>query len=162
MGDPTVDQQAMTHICQVLELDSQAVAFLEAHRIGSVRRFTTTTVDRYEELANVLGSPLDNTDIDQINLFRTWYTRMIQKRDQFSSQGIIQELTEEVWNDFCNSYLIFVQEQQAQQAQAASSAPQTFPRQVQQVEHVPHLSSFRVSLKNYPIITGKASDTEEN
>ena len=59
-----------------------------------MRRLTTTTIDRYEELANLDGSPLDKTDIDQLNLFRTWYTNFIQKNGQISIKDIINELTE--------------------------------------------------------------------
>ena len=108
MGEPTVDELVMAHICQVLEMVGLAVTFLKTHRIGSVRRFTTTMVDRYEELAGLEGSPLDNTDIDQINLFRTWYTRMIQKGGAMSNELLMQEFTEEVWEEFCNAYLVYV------------------------------------------------------
>ena len=126
MGDPTSAQQVLTHICQVLELDPQVVTFLEIHRIKSVRRFTSTTVDRYEELASLARSPLDKTDIDQINLFRTWYTNLIQKEGGISHEFIIQELTESSWDTFCNSYLVYV----TQQAQKVTSpAPQTPSRQ---------------------------------
>ena len=116
-------------------------------------------VDRYEELAGLEVSPLDNTNIDQINLFRTWYTRMIQKGGAISNEALIQEFTEEAWEEFCNAYLVYVQEQsQARSEAAATPPPQTPPGQVQQITQAPQQTTFRVSLKDYPITTGKASD----
>ena len=93
MSGSVTTQQVLAHICQILELDSQAVAFLEAHRIKSVRKLTTSTVDSYEELASLDGSPLNKIDIDQLNLFKTWYTNFIQKNGQVSNEDIINELT---------------------------------------------------------------------
>ena len=158
MDIPTPDQQALAHVCQILEMDANTAAFLQQHRITSIRKFTTTTVDRYEELVSVAGSPMDNTDICQINLFRAWYTSMIEKRGRLTAQDIIQELNEEEWDNFCNTYLLYIQNQQSQAA--ASPPPLTPIGQVQQVPQAPapQVSSFKVTLKDYPITTGKASD----
>ena len=87
------NQDVLVHVCRILELDDQAVAFLENNRIKSVRRFNTTTVDRYQELANLPNSPINTTEIDQINLFQIWYTNLIQNKGQPSNQDLIDVLT---------------------------------------------------------------------
>ena len=111
------NQQAITHICQILEMDPQVTTFLEDHRIKSVRRLAITPSERYEELVNLTGSPLSRADIDQLKLFKTWYTNQIFQSGSLSNESIINKFTEKVWDEFCTAYLIHIHNQQAQESQ---------------------------------------------
>ena len=109
MSNPPSNQDALAHVCHILELDDQAASFLKANQVRSIRRFDTTTVDKYQELANLPNSPINTTDIDQINLFRIWYTNVVQKqKTQPSNQDLIDGLLEKEWDDFCNQYLVYI------------------------------------------------------
>ena len=94
MSNPPTNQDVLVHVCWILELDDQAVTFLENNWIRSIRRFNNTTVDKYQELANLPNSPINTTNIDQINLFWIWYTNLIQNKGQPSNQNLIDVLTE--------------------------------------------------------------------
>ena len=108
MSNPPSNQDVLVHVCQILELNDQVVTFLENNRIRSIRRLNPTTVDKYQELVNLPNSPINTTNIDQINLFCIWYTNLVQNKGQLFNQGLIDELTEKDWNEFCNQYLIYV------------------------------------------------------
>ena len=92
----------MAHICQILEMDNQAATFLEANQIKSVRRLTNTTMDIYQELISKPNSPNNSTDIGQINLFRIWYTNIIQNKRQPNNQELVNKLTAATWDEFCS------------------------------------------------------------
>ena len=62
-GSPS-NLEVVAHVCKILELDDDVPSFLEDHQIQSLRRFTTTTVDQYERLCIIAGSPLHHADID--------------------------------------------------------------------------------------------------
>ena len=100
------------------------------------------------------GSPLSRADIDQLNLFRTWYINIIYKDGLLSNNDLINKLTEEVWDDFCKDYLIHVHNQQVQ----VSQGPQTPPRGTQAPKSAQPVPALKVFLRDYPITTGKASD----
>ena len=148
------NQQAITHICQILEMDPQVATFLEDHQIKSVRRLAITPSERYEELVNLTGSPLSRADIDQLKLFKTWYTNQILQSGSLSNESIINKFTEKVWDEFCRTYLVHVHNQQAQESQE----PQTQPRGAQVPELAQPVPALKVSLRDYPITTDKASD----
>ena len=76
-------------------------------------RFASTTVSWYEQIVNLFGYPLNHTDIDQIKVFRTWYTNMLQMQGHLTNKDVIGELTSETWDNFCRFYLIYVQNQQS-------------------------------------------------
>ena len=135
MSSPPTDQEVMAHICQILELDNQAAAFLEANWIKSVRRLTTTTVDIYQELINKPNSPINSTDIGQVKLFKTWYTNQIQQNGPPTNTNLINFLTEKVWDDFCQKYLIHMHNKQAQALQTSMGAPHLW------LQPQPHLHS---------------------
>ena len=121
MSNPPTDQELMVHICRILELDDQAAAFLEANQIKSVRRLTTTTMDIYQEIINKSGSPINSTDIGQVNLFRIWYTNLLGTKGVPTNQQLVDKLTDETWDEFCSQYLVYIQ----QQKEKALQAPQT-------------------------------------
>ena len=78
------NDQALAHVCQVLDLDEEAATFLKQHRIRNVRKLIVTTVDEIRELTKIEGSPLHSTDIGQINIFREWYADFIRiKKEDF-------------------------------------------------------------------------------
>ena len=108
MSSSPSNKEVVAHVCKVLELDDDVPSFLENHCIQSFRRLTTTTVDQHERLCNIAGSPLHHADINQINLFRTWYTQKIQAKGLLNNEAIITEITSEAWDDFCGGYLIYI------------------------------------------------------
>ena len=95
----------------------QVTTFLEDHKITSVRRLAITSSERYEELVNLTGAPLSRADIDQLNLFKTWYTNYIHQNGLPSNEDIINKFTEKIWDEFCLAYLVHVHNQQAQVTQ---------------------------------------------
>ena len=149
MSSPPTDQEVIAHICLMLVMDNQAAAFLEVNQIRSVRRLTTTNVDIYQELTNKLNLPINSTDIGQVKLFKTWYTNQIQQNGPPTNANLINMLTEKVWDDFCQEHLIHVHNQQTPSTPSGGTqAPQMYQP----------LPSLKVSLRDYPITTGKASD----
>ena len=92
MSNPPTDQELMVHICRILEFDDQAAAFLETNQIKSVRRLTTTTMDIYQEIINKSRSPINSTDIGQVNLFRIWYTNLIETKGVPTNQQLVDNL----------------------------------------------------------------------
>ena len=44
------------------------------HRIHTVERFVLISNDRYAELIKTDPSVINSTDIDQIKIFKNWYT----------------------------------------------------------------------------------------
>ena len=88
--------EALEHVCQILEMHQNVAGFLQIHQISSIRRLTTTTVDHLEELAAIETSPLSKTDINQTNLFWTWYANLVKKAGRVTNDVLVQELTEDV------------------------------------------------------------------
>ena len=96
MSSPPTDQEVMAHICQILELDRQAATFLKSNWIKSIRRLTTTTMDIYQDLIAKPNSPINSSDIGQVNIFRVWYTNLLSTKRQPSNQDLVNELTEAI------------------------------------------------------------------
>ena len=85
-----------------MEFDTCAALFLQDQGIRSVRRLTTTTVGIYGQLVQILGSPVNMTDIDQIDLFHAWYAQMTKKiGGPMSNDDLICELNAPEWDNFC-------------------------------------------------------------
>ena len=153
--------EVLEHVCQILEMEQSVAGFLQIHQISSVRRLTTTTVDCLEELAAIETSPLSKTNINQINLLLTWYANLVKKAGRVMNDVLVQELTEDAWDKFCHEYLVFVINQQRQQ-ETSTTAPmspspgKTMSPSVPQAQ-VP-VGGLQVSLKDYLLTTGKASD----
>ena len=68
-------------------------------------------MDIYQELINKPNSPINSTDIDQVNLFRVWYTNILSNKGQPSNQELVDKLTEASWYGFCSQYLVYIQQQ---------------------------------------------------
>ena len=149
------NQDVVAHLCKILEPKDQVPGFFEFHWIKSLKRFIITTVDQFERFANLFNLPLHYTDIDQINLFRTWYTQKIQNKGQLSNESIIQELTLRALDDFCGGYFIYLQ-QQSQAAQAPQTLTGGTPALTSETQLLTLL--LKISLKDHFITTGKALD----
>ena len=106
--------QVLEHVCQILEMEQNMASFLQTYWIYSVRRLTTTTIDCLEELSAIENSPLSTTDIDQINLLQTWYANVVKKIGRVTNDVLVQELTKNTWDVFCNEYLVYLVNQQRQ------------------------------------------------
>ena len=160
MSNPPTDQEVMAHICQILEFDGKAAVFLETNQIKLVRRFATTTVDIYQQLTNKSNSPINSTDIGEVNLFRIWYTNIIQNKEQPTNQELVDKLTTSTWDNICSQYFIYIQDQKNKAAQAALApqTPQTQAGKTTPITIAPSTPSLKVALKDYPITTGKESD----
>ena len=69
----------------------------------------------------------------------------------------MNELTEATWDEFCSKYLIYIQ-QQKQKALQTPQTPQTPTGGSTPITIAPSTPSLKVSLKDYPITTGKSTD----
>ena len=58
-------------------------------------------MDIYKEIINKPGSPINSTDIGQVNLFRVWYTNLFGTKGVPTNQQLMNKLTAEAWNEFC-------------------------------------------------------------
>ena len=74
---------------------------------------------------------------------------------------LAQKLTKDAWDKFCHEYLIFVISQQRQQEVSTTAPASPSPGRITSPSvpqaQVP-VSGLQVSLKDYPLTTGKASD----
>ena len=157
MSSPPTDQEVLAHVCKIIEMDDKAATFLEANRIKTVRRLTTTTFDIYQDLISQPNSLINSIDIGQVNLFRVWYTNVVANKGKPDNQDLVDMLTKVSWDEFCDKYLIYIQ-QQKEKALQTPQTPQTPTGGSTPITIAPSTPSLKVSLKDYPITTGKSTD----
>ena len=67
-------EQAFKHACTILDLGDDGHDYLKRHRIGNVRKLVNTTNEHYADLFHRDPSVLNESDLEQIEIFRFWYT----------------------------------------------------------------------------------------
>lgn len=141
----------MRHVLGILGLEDDQVKFLEKNRIRNLRSLLNNTEANYRTLVKEQQSPLMDVDVEELLLFERWYLDAYKKHGaKLTNDWITTNFTEIEWNDFCA------------RDKLNQPAPQTTP-----VTQLPSIGlgatakqtpQLKVSLKDYPITSGRAKD----
>ena len=141
--------QAFRHVCDILDLDEPGYTYLKKHRITNVRRLVNTTNEHYSDLFHRDPSVLNESDLDQIEIFRFWYTEYRSKAGEVDPQDFMNDLTETEWESYTNNYMSM----KLANVLAHNSPP---PRAAAPTSQ--DSGALKVTLKDYPTTSGKAKD----
>ena len=123
MTDPRV--KALLHTCAIMGLEEEGFLYICKHRVNTVERLTNISNNRYAKLIKEDPSVINGADIDQINIFRSWYTATHKSLGRrVMPNDILKKLTKDEWSEFSATFV-------AAAVSMASNAPAAAATQAQ-------------------------------
>ena len=146
--------EAFAHVVTVLELDDESVKTLIQSKIMTVRRMYSTQMDTYNSLAEDKANTFSLSDADQIYLFKRWYGHWLSKTQDPSLDELMACFTDREWDSHVHRYHVLSNLGSSDKSQDKSSSGTA----AQPIVLDSETSGIRVSLKDYPITSGKSAD----
>ena len=106
-GDPNDPKtKALKHVCSIIGLDDDGFEYLHKYCIRTVERMVSTSNARYLELIKADPSVINPTEIDQIEIFRSWFIeaqRGLGKR--VTPDNILKMFDDDEWGGYSVTYV---------------------------------------------------------
>ena len=98
--------QAFKHVCTIMDLGDDGHDYLIKHRIRTVTRMVTTIDRHYVSLITRDPSVINESDLDQIKIFRYWLKDYQEKKGGLiSPEDLVADFTADEWDIFNNQFL---------------------------------------------------------